>query len=52
MEMSIRTIMVIVIGLIAALLMLTIFASGTSQGSSMLDGIFDWFKILGGGGAS
>jgi hypothetical protein len=49
MEMSIRTMMIIVIGLIALILLVMIFVSGQGQSASILDGIFDWFKVLGGG---
>ena len=49
MEMSIRTMMIIVIGVIALILLLALFTSVGGQSGSILDGIFDWFKIFGSG---
>jgi uncharacterized membrane protein len=49
MEMSIKTMMIIVIGVIALILLVALFASAGSQSGSMLDGIFSWFKIFGSG---
>jgi hypothetical protein len=49
MEITIRTMMIIVLGVIALLILLTLFMSGQSEGSNIMDGIFQWFKVLGSG---
>jgi hypothetical protein len=49
MEFTIRTMMIVVLGLIALLLLLAFFVQGQAQGKSILDGLFEWFKVLGGG---
>ena len=49
MEMSIKTMMIIVLGVITLLILVTIFSYVQGEGKGLLDGIFDWFRILGGG---
>jgi hypothetical protein len=49
MEFTIRTMIIMVLGVIALLLLLAIFTHGQGQGKSIIDGLFDWFKVLGGG---
>ena len=41
--------MIMVLGVIAFLILVMIFMSGQGQSAGMLDGIFDWFRVLGGG---
>lgn len=47
MEMSIKTMMIMVIGMIALILIITLFAYNQGQTTGLLDGLFDWFKGLG-----
>lgn len=41
--------MILVLGVIALLIFIMIFSYTQGQSSDILGGIFDWFKILGGG---
>ena len=49
MEFTIRTMMIVVLGLIVLILLITIFSASQSQGWGIIEGLFDWFKTLGGG---
>ncbi len=49
MEFTIRTMMIVVLGIIALLILMTIFMAGQDQSAGMLGGLFEWFKVLGGG---
>lgn len=41
--------MIVVLGVIALLFLIMIFSQGQGQGKSIIDGLFEWFKVLGGG---
>ncbi len=49
MEMTIRTMVIMVLGVMALLMLVMIFSYTQGQGKGILDGIFDWFKLLGSG---
>lgn len=49
MEFSIRTIFLVVIGLITVLLIIMFAIGGFQQSGDAINSIFDWFKVLGGG---
>ena len=48
MEISIKTMMIIVLGLIAVLIILAFFVSTLGTEGTLIDGLFDWFKTIGG----
>jgi hypothetical protein len=49
MELSIRTVIIMVLGIIAFLIIVSMIIAGQSQGNDMIKGLFDWLKVLGGG---
>ena len=47
MEMSIKTMMIIVIGVITLLVILAVLSSSQGQSMSLIEGLFEWFRSAG-----
>jgi hypothetical protein len=49
MEFTVRAMMIFVLAVIALLILIMVFSYGQGQSKTVLDSLFDWFKIIGSG---